>query len=70
MTQSRRSYRPQIEALEERTTPSTPPTTHVLNIVPPPSSAAPSQQVLITQSACHAIQTHAAEASGKLSCAI
>src|SRR5262249_62032837 len=47
MSQSRRSYRPQIEALEERDTPSTPPTTHVLTIVPPPHSSAPIQQVLV-----------------------
>jgi len=70
MSQSPRSCRPQIEALEDRDTPSTTPTTHVLDIVPPPSSAAPSHQVLITQSACHAIDAHAAEASGKLSCAL
>jgi hypothetical protein len=70
MSQSRRSHRPRIEALEDRTTPSTTPTTHVLTITPPPSSSAPSHQVLITQSACHAINAHAAEASGKLSCSL
>jgi len=67
MSQSRRSRRPRIEALEERATPSP---THVLNIDPPPPSSAPSHQVLITQSACHAIDAHAEEASGVLSCAI
>ena len=68
MSQSRRSRRPRIEALEERATPSPP--THVLNITPPPPSSAPSHQVLITQSACHAIDAHAEEASGVLSCNI
>jgi hypothetical protein len=70
MSQARRSYRPQIEALEKRDTPSTTPTTHVLDIVPPQSSSAPSLHILITQSACHAIDAHAAEASGKLSCSL
>ena len=59
MSRSRRSYRPQIQALEDRDTPSTTPTTHVLDIVPPPSSSAPSHHILITQSACHAIDAHA-----------
>ena len=71
MSQSRRSYRPRVEALEERTTPATTPNTHVLDIVPPPPSSAPSHQVLITQSACHAISAQATAASaGKVSCSL
>jgi hypothetical protein len=65
MSQSRRSCHPRIEALEKRATP-TP--THVLIIDPPAPSAAPTHEVLITQSACHAIDAHAEEASGVLSC--
>jgi hypothetical protein len=69
MSQSRRSCRLRIEVLEERATP-TPTPAHVLIIDPPAPSAAPTHQVLITQSACHAIDAHAEEASGVLSCNI
>jgi hypothetical protein len=69
MSQSRRGRRPRVEALEERATPSTPPTVHVLTITPPPPSAAPIREALVPLSACHAIG-HEGKADGIVTCSI
>ncbi len=68
MSQSRRSRRPRIEALEDRATPSAS-LVHTVTIDPPPPSSAPTHEVLVPAAACDRI-THEGKAGGIVTCSI
>jgi hypothetical protein len=68
MSQSRRSRRPRIEALEERATLSAS-LVHTVTINPPPPSSAPTHEVLVPVNACQGI-THEGKAGGIVTCSI
>jgi hypothetical protein len=68
MSQSRRSRRSRMEALEDRAAPSAS-LVHTVTINPPPPSAAPTQEVLVPVNACHGI-FHDGKAGGIVTCSI